>query len=113
MKYRGICFVALLMSIMMPSRAQESMPMPPHNRKPVGAMLTLGGEDKGKTAAHEMEKPGIVRTYYIAADEVDWDYTPRGRNLAGLPHVEAAENEADGGASHRAYHKAIYREYTD
>jgi len=24
---------------------------------------------------------GITRTYYIAADEVEWDYAPSGRNL--------------------------------
>ncbi len=40
------------------------------------------------------EKPGVTRTYFIAADEVDWDYTPDGRNLAGIPHPESAENES-------------------
>ena len=71
------------------------------------------GTSKTNPSAHEAEKPGVVRTYFIAADEVDWDYTPRGRNLAGLPHVETAEDEAGAGAGHRVYHKAIYREYTD
>ena len=56
---------------------------------------------------------GVVRTYFIAADEVNWDYTPRGRNLAGLPHVETADDESGAGLRHRIYHKAIYREYTD
>jgi len=56
---------------------------------------------------------GVVRTYFIAAEEVDWDYTPRGRNLAGLPHAETAEDESGAGLRHRIYHKAIYREYTD
>ena len=28
--------------------------------------------------------PGQTRRYFIAAEEVDWDYTPGGRNLAGL-----------------------------
>jgi FtsP/CotA-like multicopper oxidase with cupredoxin domain len=52
--------------------------------------------------------------YYIAADEVDWDYTPRGRGLIGLPHSEGPEDEEGGaGSKHRIYHKAIYREYTD
>lgn len=58
-------------------------------------------------------RPGMVRTYYIAADEVDWDYTPRGRNLTGLPHAETGEDESGAGVRHRVYHKAIYREYTD
>ena len=58
-------------------------------------------------------KPGVVRTYFIAADEVDWDYTPHGRNVTGLPHIENAEDETGGAAPHKIYHKAIYREYTD
>src|SRR5215471_13256937 len=58
-------------------------------------------------------KPGVTRIYYIAADEVDWDYTPNGRNVVGLPRPEAAEDESAAGLQHRVYHKAIYREYTD
>ena len=59
------------------------------------------------------QRPGVVRTYFIAADEVDWDYTPHGRNVAGLPHIESPEDETGGAKAHRIYHKAIYREYTD
>ncbi|WP_263357914.1 multicopper oxidase domain-containing protein [Acidicapsa ligni] len=59
------------------------------------------------------EKHGIVRTYFIAADEVDWDYTPHGRNIAGLPRVETTEDDNVGTLGHRVYRKAIYREYTD
>nr|WP_242617783.1 hypothetical protein [Edaphobacter modestus] len=59
------------------------------------------------------ERPGVTRIYFIAADEVNWDYTPHGRNLAGVPHPEAAEDESASGLNHRVYHKAIYREYTD
>lgn len=64
---------------------------------------------------HQMTTPrSVVRTYYIAAEEVDWDYTPRGRNLTGLQHLESAESESGGGAlKHRIYHKAIFREYSD
>jgi len=29
-----------------------------------------------------------VRTYYIAADEVAWNYAPKGRNLTGTPRLE-------------------------
>ena len=49
-----------------------------------------------------------VRTYYIAADEVMWNYLPHGANLAGLPTVE---NE--GPPRQTVFRKAIYREYTD
>lgn len=55
---------------------------------------------------------GKLHVYFIAADEVDWDYTPRGRGLTGTPHLEI-EDEAGAGAGHRVYRKAIFREYTD
>lgn len=57
------------------------------------------------------QRPRQAHTYYIAAEEVQWDYTPRGRNLAGTPDIESAETSAARG--HRVYWKAIYREYTD
>lgn len=34
-----------------------------------------GGQPQGTMPA------GRVRTYYIAADEVDWDYAPSGKDL--------------------------------
>jgi manganese oxidase len=111
-RYREVCFVMLLTLITLLSRAQESMSMPPDTRRRMD-IQSHTVKDNGKRTAHEEQKPGIVRTYYIAADEVDWDYTPRGRNLAGLPHVETAADETGAGLHHRIYHKAIYREYTD
>ncbi|HZY73283.1 MAG TPA: multicopper oxidase domain-containing protein [Edaphobacter sp.] len=94
------------------SLAQMTMSPPAQDQK-VPPKAIHPENNRNKEPAHTEEKPGVVRTYYIAADEVDWDYTPRGRNLAGLPHVESAEDEAPGAGSHRIYHKAIYREYTD
>ncbi|HTF61683.1 MAG TPA: multicopper oxidase domain-containing protein [Edaphobacter sp.] len=72
-----------------------------------------GTQQNGQATAKQPEHEGVTRTYFIAADEVDWDYTPQGRNLAGIPHPEAGENESASGINHRVYHKAIYREYTD
>jgi FtsP/CotA-like multicopper oxidase with cupredoxin domain len=55
--------------------------------------------------------PGKTHTYYIAADEVLWDYMPVGRNVTGLP---IPEEELEGrSAAGKKYLKAIYREYTD
>jgi manganese oxidase len=55
--------------------------------------------------------PGKTQTYYIAADEVVWDYSPRFRNVTALP---APEEELEGrSAAGKKYLKAIYREYTD
>jgi manganese oxidase len=56
-----------------------------------------------------------VTTYFIAADEIEWNYTPRGRNLSGVPHVEG-DGMALATRDNRSgviYEKAVYREYTD
>ena len=59
---------------------------------------------------------GRTRTYYIAADEVDWNYAPSGRDQAmGMPFTGLAKAYMEHGP-HRIgsiYRKAIYREYTD
>ncbi len=60
-------------------------------------------------AAPPAVSPGVTRSYYIAADEVRWDYAPRGRHLTGTPTSDADELDA----SPTTYLKAIYREYTD
>ncbi|HVN93743.1 MAG TPA: multicopper oxidase domain-containing protein [Terracidiphilus sp.] len=59
---------------------------------------------------------GKTRTYYVAADEVDWDYAPSGRDEAmGMPFDEVAKGFTETSANHigRVYKKAIYHEYTD
>ena len=59
---------------------------------------------------------GQTRHYYIAADEVDWDYAPSGLNkITGAPFDETANvfvQRGDGRIG-RVYRKSIYREYTD
>ncbi len=57
---------------------------------------------------------GHVRTYYVAADELEWDYAPTGLEH-GKPFSGYAKVHAERGP-HRIgtkYRKAIYREYTD
>jgi len=60
---------------------------------------------------------GKVRTYYIAADEVEWDYTPDHRDhmssngdfdAYGKLFVEKGKDRVG-----TVYRKAVYREYTD
>lgn len=72
-----------------------------------------GNRGEPNQSATLPQKQSSSRTYYIAAEEIDWDYTPKGRNLTGLPHAESAESESGTGLAHRVYHKAIYREYSD
>ena len=59
---------------------------------------------------------GTTRTYYVAADEVQWDYAPSGRDEAmGMDFDEIGKAFTESGP-HRighVYKKAIYREYTD
>ena len=59
---------------------------------------------------------GTTRTYYVAADEVQWDYAPAGRDEAmGHPFDETEKGYVESGPHRigRVYKKAIYREYTD
>jgi manganese oxidase len=59
---------------------------------------------------------GKTRIYYIAADELNWDYAPSGRDEAmGKPFDELQKGYTEPGPHRigRVYKKAIYREYTD
>ncbi|MGC1461579.1 MAG: multicopper oxidase domain-containing protein [Terracidiphilus sp.] len=66
---------------------------------------------------HAADKPtGKTRTYYVAADELQWDYAPSGRDEAmGMEFDEIAKTFAESGPHQigRVNKKAIYREYTD
>jgi len=82
-------------------------------------MASAATHDPGHAAeaqATAVTKPGKLRTYYIAADEVRWDYAPQRRNLiTGQPFTED-ENVFVGRGPQRVgseYQKALYREYTD
>lgn len=57
-----------------------------------------------------------TRTYFIAADEVEWDYAPSGLNqITGEPFDDVAKVFVQGGDERigRVYLKAKYREYAD
>lgn len=67
-------------------------------------------------AACAQTNPGVVRTYYIAADEVDWNYMPGGRdNMMGMEPQGYAKlfGQRTQHSLGSIYRKAIYREYTD
>lgn len=68
------------------------------------------------TANTTLTSAGKVRTYYIAADQVPWDYAPLGKNMiTGKPFDKTAnvyvQNSSD--RIGKTYLKAVYREYTD
>jgi manganese oxidase len=59
---------------------------------------------------------GTLHTYYIAADEVEWDYAPSGINkITGKPFEGYPKLFVEQGPHRigKVYRKAIYREYTD
>lgn len=59
---------------------------------------------------------GVVRTYYIAADEVEWNFAPSGRNLiSGEPWDSIQRPFVEPGPLHVGLRarKALYWEYTD
>jgi len=68
------------------------------------------------SSSAQVNSGGKVHTYYIAADEVDWNYTPLGIDqMMGMPFMDYAKLYTERGP-HRigsTYRKAIYREYTD
>ncbi len=63
-----------------------------------------------------MSVEGVTRLYYVAADEVDWDYLPAGRNLltdepltGEFYRVRGIEDTVLA----TVFRKAVYHEYTD
>ncbi|WP_406832775.1 multicopper oxidase domain-containing protein [Pedococcus sp. KACC 23699] len=67
-------------------------------------------------AATAAAQSGQLRTYYIAADEVLWDYAPHGRNdITGQPFTDEAKVFVAKGPTRigHVYRKSLYRGYTD
>jgi len=59
---------------------------------------------------------GVTRTYYISADQVVWDYAPRGLNeITGKPFDDVADTYVKNGPGRigSRYVKCLYRGYTD
>jgi hypothetical protein len=57
-----------------------------------------------------------VRTYYVAADEVEWDYAPHNvDHMTGETFDRYAKIWVERGPNRigKVYRKAIYREYAD
>src|SRR3954452_17467955 len=78
------------------------------------ALVGIGGEKVG--VAKSATPTTQVRTYYIAADEVDWNYAPQGKNMiTGQPFTDDENVFVKNGDDRigSTYRKALYREYTD
>jgi hephaestin len=59
---------------------------------------------------------GTTRTYYVAVDEIEWNYVPMGIDgMTGKPfdHMSMMYVEQGKNRIGKTYRKAVYREYTD
>jgi hephaestin len=68
------------------------------------------------TMAGQSQSTGRTRVYYVAADEVVWDYAPLGKNaITGRPFVGVEDLWTKRGPTQigTKYKKALFREYTD
>jgi hephaestin len=77
------------------------------------ACTSLGGAVL--LASSRTPPAGRVRTYYLAAEEVTWDYVPGARNeIAGTPFQDSAffQNGPPRPVG-TTYRKVLYREYQD
>jgi FtsP/CotA-like multicopper oxidase with cupredoxin domain len=57
-----------------------------------------------------------TRTYYLAADEIDWDYAPSGMNQINSEKYHFQDDPASKGMLNpnaTVYRKVVFREYTD
>jgi manganese oxidase len=81
-------------------------------------LVTLSSCRKERNTITEisLSEPVTTRTYYIAAEEVEWDYAPTGINQVTGNPFGATENvylQNDTNRIGRKNVKAVYREYTD
>lgn len=70
----------------------------------------------GCAALSEVRSAPTTHSYYVAADEVLWDYAPSGVNeITGEPFGEAEAFWVESGPHRigKVYKKALFREYTD
>jgi len=78
--------------------------------------LSVSSGQRGEAQNLSPKTTGTTRTYYIAADEVDWNYAPAEMDhMTGKPYDDHASIFVQTDAQHigRIYKKAVYREYTD
>ena len=77
---------------------------------PILALLLGGSNSRSNDFA-----AGLTRTYYIAADEITWDFAPSGADQVMGHAIDTAVFGIRNGPqiAARKFRKAIYREYTD
>lgn len=86
-------------------------------------LLAVGGLTQLTATSAEPRSPqdlptafGRLRTYYVAAEETDWDYAPLGIDIMtgkAFEGTSAAYAQPGPNRVGNVYRKAVYREYTD
>jgi hephaestin len=94
------------------------MPQQPSARCCLVTSLALLALFLAPAQAEQKSNPpvGHIRTYYVAADEVNWNYAPSGRDEAMGMLFDDISSLYTVPGPHRigaVYKKAVYREYTD
>ena len=82
----------------------------------VGSSSSQAPSASAATPTTTPAAPPMVRTYYVAADAVDWNYAPLGYNAISGQAFGDQENVFVKNGPDRigsTYRKSIYREYTD
>ena len=82
----------------------------------VGGLAQLTATPAAPQAKEGSSAPARVRTYYVAAEEVEWDYAPLGIDMTtgkAFEGTAAAYTQPGPNRIGRVYRKALYREYTD
>jgi manganese oxidase len=80
---------------------------------PLLAVVLTGCSDSD---AKVVTTTGQINTYFVAADEIDWNYTPSGIDkMMNMPFMGIAKMLTENGPHQigTVYRKALYREYTD
>jgi len=83
---------------------------------PFGLTLALGVGATLSCIQLAAQDAPQTHTYYIAADEVEWDYAPSGMNkIMGMKFDGYSVTFVEQGPHRigKVYRKAVYREYTD
>jgi hypothetical protein len=82
----------------------------PHKRSSSSRGDAVKLEADGNTVT---KLSGTTRTYYLAAEPIDWDYAPAGKDLCkNEPFSDKALLYTTQGIGTK-YKKAVYREYED
>jgi FtsP/CotA-like multicopper oxidase with cupredoxin domain len=82
----------------------------------LGTGSAAAQDGPGAAANSAASSTGRTRTYYVAADEVTWDYAPGGINqITGKPFGDEESFWVANGPRQigKVVKKALYREYTD